>query len=275
MAPVALFFVAVAMKDLRELRKHSPTLRLSGLAALAARNMKHPWSVKLCKHARNNIIIKRRRVFGALGAPTAAAGQHKAQKKNDSRGPSPVRSNPKGSVPLSHGMRTLSKVEIQETFASYDADGSGTLSWGKTKELVCKVSTFDTLAAATNYVNGIFQIFDADKSGCLDVGKFWQLLALLQSSQGADGAQTEAVDVSTDMMETNTLVPNQRGTPVRSLPAEASPVRPTALTVNPVPNHCGCMLNGAIWPGSLDACCRIVRHRSPSVAIASLIADKR
>ena len=130
-------------------------------------------------------------------------------------------------------------------------------------------------AQGYNYVNGIFQIFDADKSGCLDVGKFWQLLALLQSSQGADGAQTEAVDVSTDMMETNTLVPNQRGTPVRSLPAEASPVRPTALTVNPVPNHCGCMLNGAIWPGSLDACCRIVRHRSPSVAIASLIADKR
>ena len=219
MAPVALFFVVVAMKDLRELRKNNPTLRLSGLAALAARMKKHPGSVKLRKHARD--IIKQQRAAGAFEAPITAAGGREAH-KDDSRESLAM---PKGSVPLSRRMRTLSKAEIQEAFASHDVDGSGTLSWDETRELVSKVSTFDTSVAATNYVNGVFEIFDADKSGCLDVEEFSQLLTVLQSRRGADGVPTDAVSASTDAMDTNPLLPSRSGTPSRNVPAEASPVR--------------------------------------------------
>ena len=87
------------------------------------------------------------------------------------------------------------------------------------------MSTFDTSVAATNYVNGVFEIFDADKSGCLDVEEFSQLLTVLQSRRGADGAPTDAVGACADAMDTDPLLPSRGETPSRNVPAEAPPVR--------------------------------------------------
>jgi hypothetical protein len=50
----------------------------------------------------------------------------------------------------------LSDDEIRDTFDMHDADGSGTLSWTETRQLVA--SMFDTPSLAASYVDGVFEI---------------------------------------------------------------------------------------------------------------------